>query len=260
MVFTKRDLEEKLGFTREERKLIMDFQKKLPMLEKEGDNSKVNAKDLHTQLQVGRDFTTWIKGRINRYGFKENEDYILTLTKTGERKNVVQHEYNLTLDMAKELCMIENSELGQLARKYFILMEKAVKYMVEWNLIRTPEKELYKTMCHELDLYLQRNFNKRPQFYDYSNEADSLNLICLGAKAKDILNYFEAQDKITRDHLTKEYNEYLLKMQELNIMYLRMNMEKQVRYNLIQQGFKALYPNASFVIANKTNRPKDIIA
>lgn len=56
----------------------------------------VNARDLHNFLKVGRDFSTWIKERINQYVFVENQDYILTFTKTGERKNVVMTEYHLT--------------------------------------------------------------------------------------------------------------------------------------------------------------------
>lgn len=84
----------------------------------------VNARDLHKFLQVGRDFTTWIKGRIEQYLFIENVDYILTLTKTGERKNVVMTEYHLTLDMAKELAMVENNEQGRKVRRYFIRCEK----------------------------------------------------------------------------------------------------------------------------------------
>lgn len=84
----------------------------------------VNARDLHSFLQVGRDFTTWIKSRLHKYGFTENQDFSVTLTKTGERQNVVQSEYNLTLDTAKELSMVENNEQGRVARRYFIECER----------------------------------------------------------------------------------------------------------------------------------------
>jgi len=56
---------------------------------------------------VGKDFSNWIEGRIEQYDFIEDQDYILTLAKTGERRNVLMTEYHLTLDMAKELCMVE---------------------------------------------------------------------------------------------------------------------------------------------------------
>jgi phage anti-repressor protein len=87
----------------------------------------VNARELHEFLQVGKDFTSWIKARIEKYGFIENEDYILTLTKTGERKNVIKHDYFLKMDTAKEISMVENNERGRYIRKYFIDIEKQFK-------------------------------------------------------------------------------------------------------------------------------------
>ncbi|MCZ2158833.1 antA/AntB antirepressor family protein [Bartonella sp. 220] len=87
----------------------------------------VNARELHTFLEVGRDFTTWIKNRIKTYKFVCAKDYILTFPKTGERQNVSMTEYYLTLDMAKELSMVERNEKGRQARRYFIECEKKLR-------------------------------------------------------------------------------------------------------------------------------------
>lgn len=87
----------------------------------------VNARELHNTLGVARDFTTWIKGRIEQYGFKEEDDYILTFTKTGKRRNVVMSVYHISLEMAKELAMVENNDNGKEARRYFIECEKRFK-------------------------------------------------------------------------------------------------------------------------------------
>ncbi|MBA9086983.1 phage anti-repressor protein [Fontibacillus solani] len=87
----------------------------------------VDARELCGFLNVGRDFTTWLKDRIEKYGFVDGEDFILTLTKTGERQNVTRHDYILKLDMAKELAMVENNEQGRKARRYFIKVEKRFK-------------------------------------------------------------------------------------------------------------------------------------
>lgn len=87
----------------------------------------VNARELHMFLGVGKDFSTWIKDRIEAYDFTENQDYVLTLTKIGERRNVVQKDYFVSLDMAKELSMVDRGEKGKEVRKYFIQCEKAVK-------------------------------------------------------------------------------------------------------------------------------------
>jgi phage anti-repressor protein len=88
------------------------------------DGIKVDGRELHEFLEVGRDFTSWIKQRIEQFGFSEGDDYKLTLTKTGERQNVIRHDYELSLDMAKELCMVENNDRGKEARRYFIECER----------------------------------------------------------------------------------------------------------------------------------------
>ena len=103
----------------------------VPIYENKQGERLIDARELHGALQIGRDFTTWIKGRISKYLFIEKEDYILTFTKIGERKNIIKHEYFLTLDMAKELCMIENNEIGRKIRKYFIEIEKRYRTIIE---------------------------------------------------------------------------------------------------------------------------------
>lgn len=75
------------------------------------DGSWIDARTLHKELGVGKKFTDWIKGKIKKYEFINGEDYKLTFTKTGERKNVKVNCYSLTLDMAKELSMVENEFL-----------------------------------------------------------------------------------------------------------------------------------------------------
>ena len=71
----------------------------------------VNARDLHTFLEVGRDFSTWIKGRLSTLGSIEGEDYLLP--KTGEQDSG-QHggnnkiDYLITLDLAKHIAVKED--------------------------------------------------------------------------------------------------------------------------------------------------------
>lgn len=88
----------------------------------------VNARDLHAFLESKRDFSHWIKDRIEKYDLVENEDYVV-FDKFGEnpKGGRPQIEYALTIDAAKELSMVEGNEKGKLARKYFIECEKALK-------------------------------------------------------------------------------------------------------------------------------------
>ena len=103
----------------------------VPIYENTKGERLINARELHEKLNVGRDFTTWIKNRIKNYSFDEKEDYILTFTKIGERNNVIKHEYYITTDMAKELCIVENNQIGKKLRKYFIEVEKRYRKIVE---------------------------------------------------------------------------------------------------------------------------------
>lgn len=94
----------------------------------------VDARTLHQWLKNGDRFATWIKKRIKTYGFIVNEDFALISVKAeikkgrgGNRRSV---DYLLTLDVAKELSMVENNEQGRMARRYFINCEKVLRKTV----------------------------------------------------------------------------------------------------------------------------------
>lgn len=92
----------------------------------------VNARELHAFLEIGRNFSDWIKARIFDYDFVENQDYVCisqnceTQRKDGQKGVTVRTEYHITLDMAKELSMVERNAKGKQARQYFIACEKAL--------------------------------------------------------------------------------------------------------------------------------------
>ena len=88
----------------------------------------VNARELHSFLESKQDFSTWIKNRIEKYDFIENQDFIVFHKKMeNPQGGRPMSEYAITLDMAKELSMVENNEQGRLARRYFIECEKKLK-------------------------------------------------------------------------------------------------------------------------------------
>lgn len=97
----------------------------LPVYETTEGIKVVDARVLHEQLMVGKDFSNWIKDRIRKYGFIEGEDFSPNLAKShGGRP---KQEYLLTLDTAKEIAMVENNEQGRAIRKYFISVEKKLR-------------------------------------------------------------------------------------------------------------------------------------
>ena len=80
-----------------------------------------NARELHQFLEVGKVYAAWIQERIADYGFTQDEDYIIITERTNGRP---RKEYHITLDMGKELGMVERNEKGRQIRKYFIACEK----------------------------------------------------------------------------------------------------------------------------------------
>ncbi|SHE99324.1 Phage anti-repressor protein [Modicisalibacter ilicicola DSM 19980] len=150
----------------------------IPVFQSSGQQLLCNARDLHVFLEVGRDFSTWMKDRIDQYCFVEGEDYIvmnnfgspdlanqklsrrkprfdspdlgktcedefspdlgktsedefspdLAKTSKGGRPAI---DYHLTMDMAKELAMIENNAMGRRVRRYFIQRERQAIELLE---------------------------------------------------------------------------------------------------------------------------------
>lgn len=97
------------------------------IIEHDGKQS-VNARELHQKLGSKQQFANWIRNRIEKYGFVENQDFC-SFNKVIKRENgaTTVTEYALSLDMAKELCMVENNEKGRMIRKYFIEVEKKAR-------------------------------------------------------------------------------------------------------------------------------------
>jgi phage anti-repressor protein len=85
----------------------------------------VDGREVHAFLQAKKDYTTWIKDRIAKFGFVENVDYVV-FTNFGENPNGGRPatEYFLTIGMGKELGMVDRSEKGRAIRKYFLTIEE----------------------------------------------------------------------------------------------------------------------------------------
>ncbi|MCV6589452.1 MAG: antA/AntB antirepressor family protein [Marinobacterium sp.] len=100
----------------------------------------INARQLHAFLEIGKTFAAWIVRRIGQYGFEEKVDFIVCFPKR-ESKGRGGHnakEYFVTLDMAKELSMVERNAKGREARRYFIECEKQLKAKLKQEAVQ-PE-------------------------------------------------------------------------------------------------------------------------
>lgn len=104
----------------------------------DGEQPTVSARDLHAGLGIGTKFATWFP-RMTEYGFTENVDYNTCFPNMGSENHGGQNmiDYEISVDMAKQICMIQRSEKGRQYRQYFINLEKA------WN---TPEQVLARAL------------------------------------------------------------------------------------------------------------------
>lgn len=99
------------------------------------DTQTVSARELHKTVGSTERFANWFERQL-QFGFAENEDYttVKVLTEVQNNGGVQQREltdHNLTVDMAKHICMVQRSEKAKEVRQYLIDLEKA------WN---TPEQ------------------------------------------------------------------------------------------------------------------------
>lgn len=262
---TKQVLTRRCGLAEEEALFILNYQKKIPiLLENDGiEGFCVDVRDLYKQLLQTQDinnFARWIKRAVKNYKFEENVDFSLILPtgrikenrisgRGGDNKSI---EYYCTIDMAKELAMVQKNDIGRDTRRYFLLMEKAVKKLALWNFVREPLKKGYTIMDQALNEYIQDTQGREADKWDYCYEADMINVIATGFTAKQIKSYVGALTEVTRDNLTEIYNSYLLKMQELNTMYIRMGMNRLQRCAMLLENFKALYPDYAIIKTNAT--------
>ncbi len=105
----------------------------------------LDARQLYEFLQGGPDehwnFSRWIKARIEEYEFEEDHDFTFAAAEgTGGNPAV---EYTITINMAKELAMLEKTELGRSVRKYFIACEQELKKLKgDLSLFSTLKKQL----------------------------------------------------------------------------------------------------------------------
>lgn len=109
-------------------------QQLIPIIDHEGRDA-VNLRDLHTFLGISKRFTDWAKGMFG-YGFTEGQDYVEVYPQKGVNPEGGRpsRDWAVTLDMAKELSMIQRTERGKQARQYFIEVEKQAR-----NTLRIPQ-------------------------------------------------------------------------------------------------------------------------
>lgn len=164
------------------------------------DKQTVSARVLHERLNIGTEFRKWFP-RMCEYGFAENEDYERVSQKCptlgGEQTMV---DYELSLDMAKQICMIQRTPEGKECRQYLIDLEKA------WN---TPEQVMARALkvAERTILSLNTKVLEMQPKADYFDELVDRNLLTnfrdtakeFGVKESYFINWLLDKNYIYRD-------------------------------------------------------------
>ena len=119
------------------------------------------------------------------YGFEENIDYTVLKNEKGENGQFTSIEYFISIDMAKEICMLQRTEKGKQIRQYFIECEKKLKQLVPTNL-KDALLLAYQQQC-KIEEQQQLIEQQQPKVEFYDKVVDSKDWIDMGQVAK-VLN------------------------------------------------------------------------
>lgn len=213
----------------------------------------VSAKNLHIALGVGNDFSTWIKLRIDEYGFVMGHDYAVfdssdyrnqssnferidggwKTKRGGDRRS---KDYLLSLDMAKELAMVERNEQGRAVRRYFIRCEEELSrsapeiaaQLRQQLRARIRAASLYKPMCAALDA-ARAEQGKETQGYHYSTESNMIAKMVLGGLTAKQWAQINGVKGEPRDSMNADQLEHLAYLESTNITLIEMGMDYHKR-------------------------------
>lgn len=178
----------------------------------------INARIVHEWLEVGRDFSTWIRSRIEKYKFKEHIDYCLVFPESGEKGGRRKTEYHCTPDMVKQLAMIENSDKGQLVRLYFLDCETKANEKQKQIEDRQTLKVEFRPMTDAI-----ADSHDDPKPYHFSNEADMINRIVLGMSSAKFKAHHEIEkNESVRDYMSELQMKAVIDLQRANTVFIQL--------------------------------------
>lgn len=137
----------------------------------------VSGRELHDFLNIETPYAKWF-GRMTEYGFTEGEDFATVdknvLRADGTQMPQIQHDHQLTIPMAKELCMIQRNERGKQARQYFLTIE------AQWN---SPEAVMRRAVLiaqKQNDQLKAVNKQLLAENSDLKPDAEYARAVCIG--------------------------------------------------------------------------------
>jgi anti-repressor protein len=141
----------------------------------DNDRPTVTGRQLHEALEVKTAYKDWFP-RMCEYGFTENVDFSSILSEsTGGRPST---DHQLTIEMAKEICMLQRTEIGKRCRQYFIELEKA------WNTPELVMARALKLANHQIECLQYKLDEQKPLVEFATKVSDTSSLIDMAQMAK----------------------------------------------------------------------------
>ncbi len=178
-----------------------------------GDVPRISARELHEHLEIETPFTMWFS-RMVKYGFEEGSDYRILVVehKTTQGNTVSRNEFMISVDMAKQLCMLLRTEKGKLYRQYFLELEKAWNspMQVMARAIKFSEEQLieWKSQC----LLLEERLTEKQSLIEV-----------LEPKAKYLDEILQSPSLVTMTQVAKDYG---MSAKQLNLIL----KDKSIQY------------------------------
>jgi len=182
----------------------------IPIYENESKERLINARELFYALrgeETKTKFADWIKRRIEQYEFVENQEFIKLrkITKLGNLSRP-QIDYYITINMSKELCMLENNDIGKKIRKYFIEVEKRYREIINnpSNIFDFMRLALDEIERNEKEIKYVKNLalNNKTEIENLKSKIDIRiqNNYCLASDIAEQLNLY-SENKIPHSNL-----------------------------------------------------------
>lgn len=162
----------------------------------------VSARLLHEKLEATHRFNEWFEALL-KYNFVENRDFTrvqtCTVVNNGAKRTIT--DYAVTIDMAKEICMLQRSEIGKQFRQYFIKCEKA---LIEHTELRNKSKVIRNDFT---DTLKEHGYTKAYEYIQTTKQMkDTLGITAKKSEMNDReLSLITASELLARGSITDEY-------------------------------------------------------
>jgi phage anti-repressor protein len=167
--------------------------------------NSVDARELHKALESKQDFSTWLKTRLDDTMAEENVDFQAPQNNGGGNKGKLFNKIvvKLSLNLSKEIAMLERNEVGKKVRKYFIQCESEL--LSKPKTVKRVKGDEPSDLNRLVNGLLERQIkHRKPCHFDYSNLAREVNIATFGHHEKDIRQHMtEDEAYVLRKKLTQ---------------------------------------------------------